>query len=92
MALHKAKRGLDLPLAGSPKQEISEIKTTTRVAVLADDFPGMKPRFIAREGDVVARGDVLFEDRKVEGVRHTSPAAGKVVKIHRGNARAGCRQ
>ena len=87
MALHKAKRGLDLPLAGSPKQEIAEHKNITRVAVLADDFPGMKPRFVAREGDIVARGDVLFSDRKVEGVLHTAPAAGKITKIHRGTRR-----
>ena len=29
------------------------------------------------EGDIVKRGQVLFEDRKAPGVLHTAPAAGK---------------
>ena len=34
------------------------------------------------------RGQLLFEDRKSEGVRFTAPAAGEVVAIHRGDKRA----
>lgn len=88
MALHRITKGLDLPITGEPEQRVMGSPRVTRVAVLADDYPGMKPRMAVREGDLVVRGQPLFEDRKSEGVRHTSPAAGKVVAINRGARRA----
>jgi Na+-transporting NADH:ubiquinone oxidoreductase subunit A len=39
-------------------------------------------------GDRVKRGQILFEDRKTEGVRFTSPGAGVVTAINRGARRA----
>jgi Na+-transporting NADH:ubiquinone oxidoreductase subunit A len=40
------------------------------------------------EGQTVKRGQLLFEDRKQPGVRHTAPGAGRVIGIHRGERRA----
>jgi Na+-transporting NADH:ubiquinone oxidoreductase subunit A len=48
----------------------------------------MKPRMSIQVGDSVKRGQLLFEDRKTEGVRFTSPGAGTVAAIHRGARRA----
>ncbi len=39
-------------------------------------------------GDRVAIGQPLFEDKKNPGVRTTSPAAGRVIELHRGERRA----
>jgi Na+-transporting NADH:ubiquinone oxidoreductase subunit A len=88
MALHKFQKGLDLPLPGKPTQVVRGASPCTRVAILADDFPGMKPGMAVAEGDLVKRGQLLFEDRKQPGVRHTAPGAGRVVGIHRGEKRA----
>ena len=89
MSVHVVRKGLDLPIAGEPSQELEPTgPKVTRVAVVADDFPGMKPRMLVREGDLVRRGQPLFEDRKTPGVLHTSPGAGKVTSIHRGAKRA----
>ncbi len=88
MGLHRAKRGLDLPITGAPEQSIAGRKEVTQVATLADDFPGMKPRFFVQEGESVRRGQALFEDRKQPGVIHTAPGAGVVRGIHRGQRRA----
>jgi Na+-transporting NADH:ubiquinone oxidoreductase subunit A len=88
MALHKIKKGLDLPIPGKPIQVVRATSPCTKVAVMADDFPGMKPRMHVEEGDTVKRGQLLFEDRKHPGVRHTAPAAGRIVGIHRGARRA----
>ncbi len=87
MAVHVIKRGLDLPISGSPEQQITEAPPVARVAVLNDEYPFMKPRMHVAVGDEVKRGQLLFEDRKADGVRFTSPAAGKVVAIHRGARR-----
>jgi Na+-transporting NADH:ubiquinone oxidoreductase subunit A len=88
MALHKIEKGLDLPISGKPLQVVRGTSPCTRVAVMADDFPVMKPRMHVQEGDQVKRGQVLFEDRKQPGVMHTAPGAGRVVAIHRGERRA----
>lgn len=87
MALHSIQKGLDLPITGAALQVIRGTRHPARVAVMADDFPGMKPRMTVREGDRVKRGQVLFEDAKAAGVLHTAPGAGQVVGVNRGAKR-----
>jgi Na+-transporting NADH:ubiquinone oxidoreductase subunit A len=87
MALHKIQKGLDLPIAGVPIQVVREQVSPQRVAVMADDFPGMKPGMRVKEGETVKRGQVLFEDRKNPGVLHTAPGAGRVIGVNRGARR-----
>ena len=88
MSVHQIKRGLDLPMSGAPAQEIQDASPVSRVAVVAADFVGMKPKMLCQVGDVVKRGQPLFEDRKAPGVLHTAPGAGTVVAINRGARRA----
>ena len=88
MALHKIAKGLDLPIPGKPLQVVRGTSPCTQVAVMADDFPGMKARMHVEEGETVKRGQVLFEDRKSPGVMHAAPGAGRVIGIHRGEKRA----
>jgi Na+-transporting NADH:ubiquinone oxidoreductase subunit A len=88
VAGHRLKRGLDLPLAGVPQQVIEPARRCSRVGVLGADMVGLKPTFAVQPGDRVQRGQLLFEDKATPGVRHTAPAAGTVVAIHRGEKRA----
>lgn len=88
MSIHKFKKGLDLPIAGKPTQQIFDGPPVSRVAVMADDFPGMRPGFEVEVGDHVRRGQVLFRDRKRGEVPHTAPGAGTLVAINRGPRRA----
>jgi len=88
MAFHKIEKGLDLPISGKPLQVVRGTSPCSHVAVMADDFPGMKPRMHVEEGQHVRRGQTLFEDRKEPGVMHTAPGAGRVIAIHRGDKRA----
>jgi len=81
------KTGLDLPIKGSPKQEIGEGNAVTRVAVIGSDYPGMKPTMLVKEGDQVKLGQPLFADKKNEGVQFTAPGSGKVIEINRGERR-----
>ena len=57
------------------------------IAVLGGDYMGMKPTMEVREGDTVKKGQLLFTDKKTDGVKYTAPAAGKVVAINRGHKR-----
>jgi Na+-transporting NADH:ubiquinone oxidoreductase subunit A len=88
MAVHTITKGLDLPINGAPEQKIVAAPEVSRVAIVADDYPGMKPRMHVKVGDEVKRGQLLFEDRKSEGVMFTAPGAGKVAAINRGEFRA----
>lgn len=88
MGAHKIKLGLDLPITGEPRQEIHEGRAVASVAIIAADYIGMRPAMAVKVGHEVKRGQLLFEDRKTEGVRFTSPAAGTVVAVNRGERRA----
>jgi Na+-transporting NADH:ubiquinone oxidoreductase subunit A len=84
----KIKRGLDIPLAGAPSGEVDAAVTTREAGLLGADYHGMKPTMAVQVGDTVKRGDLLFTDKKCEGVRYTSPAGGRVSAINRGAKRA----
>ncbi|QIW15501.1 NADH:ubiquinone reductase (Na(+)-transporting) subunit A [Pasteurellaceae bacterium RH1A] len=81
------KKGLDLPIAGKPAQTISAGNAVSEVAVLGEEYVGMRPSMKVREGDVVKKGQVLFEDKKNPGVVFTAPASGTVKAINRGDKR-----
>ena len=83
----RIKKGLDIPIYGSPAEEIVDSKKSRSVAVLGDDYVGMKPTMLVEEGDQVKLGQPLIEDKKNPGVFITSPAGGKVEAINRGNRR-----
>jgi len=83
----KIRRGLDLPITGSPRQSIEEGPSIRSVAVLGFDYHGMKPTMAVQEGDKVKKGQLLFTDKKTEGVRYTAPASGTVAAINRGYQR-----
>ncbi|WP_109078557.1 Na(+)-translocating NADH-quinone reductase subunit A [Aggregatibacter kilianii] len=81
------KKGLDLPIAGKPEQVIRDGNAVTEVALLGEEYVGMRPSMKVREGDVVKKGQVLFEDKKNPGVIFTAPAGGTITAIHRGEKR-----
>lgn len=83
----KIRRGLDLPIAGAPEQVIYDGGAVGSVALLGSDYPGMKPTMAVAVGDRVKLGQVLFTDKKNQGVVFTAPAAGVVKAINRGERR-----
>ncbi|MCA9239466.1 MAG: Na(+)-translocating NADH-quinone reductase subunit A [Planctomycetales bacterium] len=80
-------QGLDLPLAGEPKQEIEHSPGVRHFALVGDDYIGMKPTMEVAEGDYVKRGQLLFSDKKNPGVLFTAPVSGRVTSINRGAKR-----
>jgi len=57
------------------------------VALVGYDYVGMKPTMNVKEGDIVTKGQPVFEDKKRVGVIYTAPASGKVIAINRGERR-----
>ncbi|MBQ0742303.1 MAG: Na(+)-translocating NADH-quinone reductase subunit A [Pseudomonas sp.] len=83
----KIKRGLDLPITGSPEQTIEDARPARSVAIVGFDYHGMKPTMEVQEGDRVKLGQILFSDKKTPGVIYTAPAAGVVSAVNRGEKR-----
>lgn len=85
--MYKITKGLDLPISGAPNQVIEMATAAKTVAVIGPDFHGMKPTMLVTEGDKVKKGQIIFTDKKTEGVNYTAPASGTVVAINRGARR-----
>ncbi len=83
----KINKGLDLPIAGAPEQTITDGAAVRTVALLGEDYVGMKPTMLVREGDRVKLGQAIFADKKTEGVKYTAPGAGTVKAVNRGERR-----
>ncbi len=82
------RKGLDLPVAGPPAQEIHAARAVRTVAVLGADYIGLKPRLEVAEGDIVGLGAPIFAHKDTPDVKVTAPAAGRVRAINRGARRA----
>lgn len=85
--MFKITKGLDLPISGAPNQVIENAPVARSVAVIGPDFHGMKPTMDVAVGDKVKKGQLLFTDKRTEGVKYTSPASGVVAAINRGDKR-----
>jgi Na+-transporting NADH:ubiquinone oxidoreductase subunit A len=83
----RIKRGLDLPISGSPEQIIESGRQVRSVALLGADYPGLKPTMEVAVGDQVTAGQLVFTDKKTPGVKFTAPATGIVSAINRGAKR-----
>ena len=82
------KKGLDIPIAGVPKQVIEDTKIPSSVAVLGRDYNGLKPKMFVNVGDKVQRGTPLFCHKDNPEVCFVSPTKGFVKEINRGEKRA----
>lgn len=84
----KLKKGLVLPIKGEPQQKIDKGPQVSHVALIGDDVVGMKPTMVVEVGDKVKAGQLVYSDKKTEGVRYTAPASGEITAINRGQKRA----
>ena len=87
MQTFKLKKGLDLPVAGAPEQEIHDAPKVQSFALLGSDYIGLKPRLEVEEGAEVKRGQTIFFHKDTPDVKIVSPVTGKVKAINRGYRR-----
>jgi Na+-transporting NADH:ubiquinone oxidoreductase subunit A len=83
----KVRRGMDLPIAGTPEQTVYDGPAIGQVALIGSDYHGMKPTMAVRQGDIVKKGQLLFTDKKNDSAKYVSPASGTVIAINRGERR-----
>ena len=81
------KKGLKIPIAGVPDQSIYEGPSVSSVALLGQDYVGVKPSMQVEVGSRVKVGQPIFTDKTNPGVVYTSPGTGIVSSINRGAKR-----
>lgn len=87
MKTFELKKGLNVPVTGKPQRIIENGGPVKTVALVGDDYIGMKPTMEVAEGDRVQTGQLVFTDKKTPGIRYTSPATGTIRAINRGAKR-----
>lgn len=83
----RIKKGLDIKLVGEAEQITTQIPTEGLFALKPEDFHGIIPKLIAKEGTDVKAGDSLFYSKSDERILFSSPVSGKVTEIVRGAKR-----
>ena len=83
----RVRRGLDLPFAGVPRREGGDAPDVRQVGLAGRDYPGLKLGPLVDVGARVALGEPVLRDRNDPRIACTSPGAGIVAAIHRGERR-----
>ena len=83
----RLRKGLDIHLQGKAEETKLNLKSNGHFALVPDDFEGVTPKVVVREGDVVKAGDALFVNKLYPEVRFASPVSGKVTAVERGERR-----
>lgn len=84
---YKIKKGLDLHLEGKAAPTLDSLLFRTEVALQPDDFCGIVPRVLVKEGESVLAGSPLFADKATGLIKFTSPVSGVVTQVERGERR-----
>ncbi|MBU2951302.1 Na(+)-translocating NADH-quinone reductase subunit A [Tamlana agarivorans] len=83
----RIKKGLDIKLKGEAEKTVEQAVTSNYCTIRPEDFHGIIPKLIAKEGATVQAGDTLFFDKSNEAVKFASPVSGKVIEVVRGPKR-----
>jgi len=83
----KLRKGLDINLQGKAEEKKIQLKSNGKFALVPDDFEGVTPKVVVKEGDKVKAGDVLFVNKQYPEVKFTSPVSGIVSAVVRGERR-----
>lgn len=81
------RKGLNVPISGAPRAEISTGGTVRTAGILGEDYVGLKPRIAVSEGDAVGPGTPIMFDKDMPEAQIVSPVAGTVKAINRGARR-----
>lgn len=76
------RQGLDIPVAGAPKQIIENGSKISSVALFGRDFYGVRPEVLVQSGERVGLGQPQFRDRNRPKILFTAPASGVITEIN----------
>lgn len=83
----RIKKGLDIKLVGVAEKTTTNSSLSSVYAIKPEDFHGITPKLVAKEGAEVKAGDTLFYSKSDERILFPSPVSGKVAEVIRGARR-----
>ena len=83
----KLHKGLDINLQGKAEEQLIKLQSKGLYALVPDDFEGVTPKVVVKEGDKVKAGDALFVNKAYPEVKFASPVSGTVREVVRGERR-----
>lgn len=83
----KLRKGLDINLKGKAEETKILLKSSGKYALVPDDFEGVVPKVVVKEGDKVKAGDALFVNKNYPTVKFASPVSGTIAAVERGDRR-----
>ena len=83
----KLRKGLDINLQGKAEERLISMKSKGQYALVPDDFEGVTPKVVVKEGDKVKAGDALFVNKQYPEIKFASPVSGVVREVVRGERR-----
>ena len=83
----RIKKGLNVNLVGAAEQTTSKAVASNVYALNLDDFYGITPKMLLKEGAEIKAGEPLFYNKNYEQMMFASPVSGELVEIVRGARR-----
>ncbi|GAA4281361.1 Na(+)-translocating NADH-quinone reductase subunit A [Gaetbulibacter aestuarii] len=83
----RIKKGLDIKLKGEAEKTIETAVVSNFYSIRPEDFHGIIPKLIAKEGAKLKAGETVFYNKDNEDMKFVSPVAGEVVEVERGARR-----
>lgn len=80
-------KGLDISLVGQAEKRKAVVSPIGDFALVPDDFAGVVPKVVVKEGEKVLAGDALFVNKNFPEVKFASPVSGTVSAVVRGDRR-----
>lgn len=83
----KIKKGLNINLLGEADKTMESAIVSNYYTIRPEDFHGVTPKLVAREGSKIKAGETVFYDKANEAVKFVSPVSGEIIEILRGEKR-----
>src|SRR5690606_643881 len=83
----RIKKGLNINLVGAAEHTTSKAALSNVYAINLDDFHGITPKMLVKEGAEVNAGEALFFNKEREDMLFVSPVSGELTEIVRGARR-----
>jgi Na+-transporting NADH:ubiquinone oxidoreductase subunit A len=83
----RIKKGLNINLVGAAEPTTSKAVSSNVYSIILDDFHGLTPKMLVKEGVEVKAGEPIFYNKKYEAMKFVAPVSGELVEIERGARR-----
>ena len=83
----RTRRGATINLNGEAEKIIKEHQNSPLLAIQPDDFFGVTPKLLVKEGASIAKGEAIFFDKNNPKIKFVAPVAGTLQEIQRGPKR-----